>query len=345
MLQGGARERAPDTFQAMLLQQEPQLLLRYWKRSTSIDHTYTTDLTSGWYTLIYLRWRAIYGAGLNFEDPLHRRRGATVLSILLEHAGDKSFSDSLLAARNWMDDTKDDKLPPIHHLQRSDFIALNGISNPFALFLLPDNESLASGHMSSWVPMIKHSLQPHGNGSISMSNLLLIAKTGELAMVQGQRYYPLPPLCDEVNHCTVAVTNLAFSIWDAIHETLSVVSPSLPIGEYAHPNPPRCRKAAMSPLSPLARCWFPSASSQVACPILPDKNDLVSSFPSSTSRCYGTSLDGTTRLALGHAPTDTLSHLLQTLQDVPQDRATETLRSALLQPDTQLSLCIWKRLL
>ena len=77
--------------------------------------------------------------------------------------------------------------------------------------------------------MIKHSLQPQGNGSITLTNLLLIATTGELAMVQGQRYHPLPPLGDEVNSCNEAVTNLAYSIWDAIHETQPVVSPPAPI--------------------------------------------------------------------------------------------------------------------
>ena len=341
-LQGVPRERALDTLQSLLLQREPHLLLRYWKKSTYEDLTYATDLTSGWYTLIYLRWRAVYGAGLNFEDPIHRRRGITVLSILIENIAYKPFHDNLVAVRNWMEVAIDDELPPAHNLPRCDFTSLSG-RNPFALFLLSDNETTTSASMTSWVPMINHSLQPHGNGSISMSDLLTIAKTGESAMVKGQRYYPLSPLNNEEEQCTSAILDLAVTIWDTINESPPFEPPPLSTVAQTHTNLPQNRRAM---LSPLARSWFPNTTPQcakTALTRLSSINDLTTSLSDSTLRSYGISLDGSTRLALGPAPTATLSCLFHSLQEVAQDRASEILRTALLQPDTQLSLRFWKK--
>ena len=352
------REQAPDILHNMLLRQESQILLSYWKQSSHIDFTSASDLESGWYTVIFLRWRDIYGTELDFDDPLHRRRGSTVLTILSANAArqDKPLKDSLLAVRNWMDDSTTGELSPTHHLRRNDFTELSGES-PLALFLFPDNLPITDDSLPIWVPLIQHPLQSAGTGLVTLSDLLTIAKSGELAMVAGQRYYPLHALRNEDTQCTSAIWNLASAIWDTLHEALHLELPSAPHPTRKHTNSatslprpehqvPVHLQTTLPRLSPLSRCWFPDPTPQHAeheNSNLPTIADLTTSISEGTIRCYGTSLDGTTKLALGPTTTDTLQYLLESLQNGPQDNAMEILRSSLLLQDTSLPLHYWKK--
>ena len=161
-----------------------------------------------------------------------------ILSILAE---DAPGNTSILAAHSWMSMPVLEGFPIEHKLLHHELTALCGHS-PIALFeILDQGEHLvdASPVPPDWSPMIHHSLTPTGQNSIYLTDLLTIARNGELATVRESQYWPLPISWTEEDQCNTAIEDLAQCLWNTAHGTTSVTSQhTLPQPSQTSPTPP-----------------------------------------------------------------------------------------------------------
>ena len=97
-------------------------------------------------------------------------------------------------------------------------------------------------------------------------------------------------------------------------------------------------KPLPSKLSALARCWYPSRD-----PISNSTTATDTTMYDDFSSCFGTSIDGCSRLTLGPLSRTTLMTLLSEFQRTTRAEASELLRSFLSSRKEETTLGYWKR--
>jgi hypothetical protein len=217
LLQGASRDESPARLLPFF---EQHVGFHYWK---SIDYThYSNSIPNGacgWYTIMQLQHRKIYGRLLDFNNSDDLAEGCELLrrSIRLNPTTSEARDSATYAVEFALQYHANSRIdyPAQHECRDSQFISfMDGL--PCALFTSQDQTGKLqmTDTPSDWLKLTIASCIPSTSEHLSLDQALHLATDSSFAILSGHHYWVFPPLPLETLQVDSSLIYLSHMLWD-----------------------------------------------------------------------------------------------------------------------------------